>query len=46
LDGAANCCICLHSWFAARYNNFDTKKHRFISLNQFLENERLLPVEK
>jgi hypothetical protein len=46
LDGAATCCICLHSWFASRYNNFYTKNHRFISLSQFLENERLLPVEK
>jgi peptidoglycan/xylan/chitin deacetylase (PgdA/CDA1 family) len=46
LDGEATCCICLHSWFAARYNHFDIKKYRFISLSQFLENERLLPVEK
>jgi peptidoglycan/xylan/chitin deacetylase (PgdA/CDA1 family) len=46
LDGEATCCICLHSWFTARYNHFDIKKYRFISLSQFLENERLLPVEK
>jgi peptidoglycan/xylan/chitin deacetylase (PgdA/CDA1 family) len=46
LDGRTTCCICLHSWFAARYNHFDIKKYKFISLSQLLENERLLLVEK
>jgi peptidoglycan/xylan/chitin deacetylase (PgdA/CDA1 family) len=46
LDGGTTCCICLHSWFAARYNRFDVKKYKFIPLSHLLENERLLLVEK
>jgi hypothetical protein len=45
-DGGTTCCICLHSWFAARYNRFDVKKYKFIPLSQLLENVRLLLVEK